>query len=311
MTGLALWSPVAEAAPDAPPPGYVLGVEKPDGRCKKMADYEADLGVLKPVAGMVRIESASNCNAAVTLLPVAKKTGTKVFIGATPEDASETRPGVWDSPPADSGSPFEADMSALAAAIPGNESAVAAIIVGNGALYRGVSTGAELADKVGTVASKFPAVPVGVADAWSKWADGTADPVLARPLDYALIAAFPYWEGKAVSEATPVLLDDVAQATAHIQADGRESVKTVVETGWPSDGGESHGNAKAGTENQERYFRESIMGLINWGTPCLVFEAFDEAREPFVADSTGSPSGTTHWGVFTSDGKAKFDLSAS
>lgn len=73
---------------------------------------------------------------------------------------------------------FEADKSALEAAVPGNEDSVYAITVGSEALYRGNFTGEELLEKINEVEEMFPDVTVGTADSWNKYADGTADPII-------------------------------------------------------------------------------------------------------------------------------------
>ena len=56
---------------------------------------------------------------------------------------------------------------------------VYAITVGSETLYRGNFTGDELVKKIEEVKDLVPGVKVGTADSWNKYADGTANPVIA------------------------------------------------------------------------------------------------------------------------------------
>lgn len=61
--------------------GLSLGDKKADGSCKATSDYEADFDSLKDVTTLVRVYSASECNCAKNILPVAKSKGFKVTLG--------------------------------------------------------------------------------------------------------------------------------------------------------------------------------------------------------------------------------------
>jgi glucan 1,3-beta-glucosidase len=61
--------------------GYCLGANTPSGGCKTASDYEADLTALSGHTTIVRIYSASDCNSAEVLLPVAKAKGFQVILG--------------------------------------------------------------------------------------------------------------------------------------------------------------------------------------------------------------------------------------
>lgn len=74
---------------------------------------------------------------------------------------------------------FNAGTDALKKAVPGNEDVIKAITVGSETLYRGNFTGQELLQKINQVQKMFPKVTVGTADSWNKYADGTADPLIA------------------------------------------------------------------------------------------------------------------------------------
>lgn len=61
--------------------GFALGNKNPDGSCKAVDDYKADFDALKSISTLVRIYSASNCDAAKNILPAAKDKGFKVVLG--------------------------------------------------------------------------------------------------------------------------------------------------------------------------------------------------------------------------------------
>ena len=85
---------------------------------------------------------------------------------------------------------YEADTAALKKAVPGNEDVVAAITVGSETLYRGNFTGQELLAKIQEVQKLFPKVTVGTADSWNKYADGTADPLIAGGVKYLYVLLY-------------------------------------------------------------------------------------------------------------------------
>jgi glucan 1,3-beta-glucosidase len=61
--------------------GFALGNQNADGSCKQQSDYEADFDALKPYTTLVRIYSASSCNAASNIVPAAKNKSFKVVLG--------------------------------------------------------------------------------------------------------------------------------------------------------------------------------------------------------------------------------------
>ena len=62
-------------------------------------------------------------------------------------------------------------------------------------------------------------------------------------------------------EAVKTYFDDIQQALGHIQ-DVTGSLEGFEfwngETGWPTDGGDDYGAAKAGTKNAEKYYHEAV-----------------------------------------------------
>ena len=90
-------------------------------------------------------------------------------------------------------SSLEADTAAIRTYYPGNEAQIYAITVGSETLYRGNFTGPQLLTVVNGVKTQFPAVKIGIADSWNKYADGTADPVILGGVDFLFVNAFGFW----------------------------------------------------------------------------------------------------------------------
>lgn len=145
--------------------------------------------------------------------------------------SDDTRPDVPES--------FNADKAALKKAVPGNEDVVSAITVGSEALYRGDLKATELLEMIREVQKMFPKIPVGTADSWNKYADGTADPLILGGVKYFLVNAFAFWQGQDINNTTATLFDDMVQAIQHIHnlvpEDQRDDIYIATgETGWPT-----------------------------------------------------------------------------
>lgn len=184
--------------------------------------------------------------------------------------------------------------------------------MGSETLYRGNFTGSELLNKINEVQQLFPKVTVGTADSWNKWADGTGDDVIRGGVKLILANAFSYWQAQPIDNGTATYFDDVMQALAHIQ-DVSGSVDAVHvmngETGWPTDGGSSYGPAQASTDDAAKFWKSGVCGMKAWGMDLFFFEAFDEPGKPDSVGQDGKPADEKHWGAYTVDGKAKFDMS--
>lgn len=133
---------------------------------------------------------------------------------------------------------FKKDKDALKKAVPGNEDVVAAITVGSEALYRGSLKASALLDMIQEVQKMFPKIPVGTADSWNKYADGTADALIQGGVKYFLVNAFAFWQGQDIGNTTATLFDDMMQAIDHIHTiagDKRDEIYIATgETGWPT-----------------------------------------------------------------------------
>ncbi|EEP81042.1 glycosyl hydrolase family 17 [Uncinocarpus reesii 1704] len=276
--------------------GFALGVKNADGSCKSQADFEKDFDVLKAHADIVRTYAAADCNNAEAIVPAAKKKGFKLVLG------------IWPDVPES----FDADTKALQKAIPGNENVITAITVGSETLYRGNFTGQELLQKINQVQKMFPKVTVGTADSWNKYADGTADPLIAGGVKFLLVNAFAYWQGQDINNATATYIDDMMQAITHIQkiaGSNADKIKIATgETGWPTDGGSDFGAAKAGTANAKKFHDTGVCAMLKWGVDVFYFEAFDEPWKPKSIGDNGKAADETHWGMYTADRQPKFKV---
>ncbi|EAS31500.1 glycosyl hydrolase family 17 [Coccidioides immitis RS] len=274
--------------------GFALGVKNADGSCKSQADFEKDFDVLKAHSNIVRTYAAADCNNAEAIVPAAKKKGFNLVLG------------VWPDVPES----FDADTKALQKVVPGNEDVITAITVGSETLYRGNFTGQELLQKINKVQKMFPKVKVGTADSWNKYADGTADPIIAGGVKYLLVNAFAFWQGQDISNATDTYIDDMMQAMVHIQKVAGANAKQIHiatgETGWPSDGGSDFGAAKAGTKNAKTFFEKGVCAMLSWGVDVFYFEAFDEPWKPKSIGDNGKAADETHWGLYTADRQSKY-----
>ena len=75
------------------------------------------------------------------------------------------------------------------------------------------------------------------------------------------------------------------------------------------DGGSDYGAAKASTKFAEKYYKNAVCAMLTWGIDVFYFEAFDETWKPDTKGDNGELKDEKHWGLFTDDRKAKFDLS--
>lgn len=64
----------------------------------------------------------------------------------------------------------------------------------------------------------------------------------------------------------------------------------------------------AGTANAERYWKESVCGILAWGVDVFYFEAFDESWKPESKGDNGQMMNEKNWGLLTADRKPKFDM---
>ncbi|KAJ5242582.1 Glucan 1-3-beta-glucosidase [Penicillium citrinum] len=292
--------------------GFSLGDKKHDGHCKEKKDYLKDFAKLKDLSSLVRTYSGSECDTSKYVLPAAADSGFKVVLGIWVGKQDKNDDSINDAS-------FQKDFAALKEFIPKHPDAVEAITVGSETLYRGDLTGPQLHKYISTVKKAFPDIPVGTADSWNKFADGTADDLFTTDTDenpmvtYVLANAFAYWQGTAADKAHKTYFNDMAGAMKHIQkltGDKASKIKVINgETGWPTDGGTDYEAAKAGTKNAETFWKKGVCGMLDWGVDLFYFEAFDESWKPDSTGDNGQPQSEKYWGLFTDDRSSKFDTS--
>lgn len=225
---------------------------------------------------------------------------------------------------------FNKDLKAITDVAQKYADTIYAVTVGSETLYRGNFTGEELKDKISTVKSKLPkGIKVGTADSWNKFADGTGDAIIGTA-DIIMINAFAFWQGASRENATHVYLDDMYQATTHIEkiaggADKMPEIWSVAlqsskldphtdsltrngETGWPTVVGTDYDEAKGGLDNAKHFYQHGFCSLLDWGFNGFYFEAFDEPWKPESIGDNGKAADETAWGAMTADRQTKFSL---
>lgn len=115
-----------------------------------------------------------------------------------------------------------------------------------------------------------------------------AHPEVMDACDVVGMHYYPFWNGVHINDA---LADFVAKYQKIREVSGKNVV--VLETGWPSDGGE-RGSALANLENACRYFSEIMAWSKQTGVPIFWFEAFNELwkADPQIEGPPGA-----HWGL--------------
>lgn len=183
-----------------------------------------------------------------------------------------------------------------------------AVTVGSESLYRGTYTAQQLVERINDMRSAAPELLYGTADSWNKYADGTANPVVAVS-DVLLCNAFAYWQGADIDNAVNVFNDDISQAFASVESAAGDAKPElwVGETGWPT-AGTTYQNAVPTLQNTERFYTDGICSKVEGGTNVFVFEAFDEPWKPESIGEDGSAAVETHWGVMTAEREEKYSL---
>jgi len=276
--------------------GFSLGTKKnSDGLCKQVADYEADLDILKPYTNTIRTYSTSDCNTLEMILPAVNNKGFKIVLGVWPNDDEH----------------YDLEKAALEKYLPmhGTDN-ILAITVGSEALYREEFKGKDLAARIEDMRTFLKGlgidnIPIGFADSWNMLVEGEAVPVI-QASDIILSNAFSYWQGQVMANSSHSFFDDIMQALDRVQTvkGTKDFSFWVGETNWPT-GGAKFGSAVPSVENAAIYWKESVCAMLNWGVNVFVFSAFDEEWKPAEKDN----SVEKHWGVFHDDGKPKYDLS--
>ncbi|OLL22544.1 Glucan 1,3-beta-glucosidase [Neolecta irregularis DAH-3] len=283
--------------------GFCLGATHADGTCKSQNDFELDFAALKPYTNTVRIYSLSDCNTLQNILPALKTSEFKILLGIWPTDDSH----------------FAAEIAAMKKYLPMyGVNNIIGITIGSEVLYRKDLTVDALAARINTVKSSlaalgFGGVKIGTADSWNILITDAVRPVI-EVSDLLLVNAFSYWQGEAPADMAHSFVDvsDIAQSKTFIESVKGNSTGFdfyVGETGWPSEGA-AFQSATCNLSIAASYWQTAICGIRKWGINVFVFEAFDEPGKPSATSDTGvQVEGVEgHWGVFTVDRKAKYNL---
>ncbi|CAD6591887.1 MAG: glycoside hydrolase 3 protein [Alectoria sarmentosa] len=307
--------------------GYALGARHPDGTCKSQQDYEDDFDVLNKISPnpsstplkqldphtenlpivrtYAQIDGAiqdTPCSVTGAILPAAQAKGFKVVIG------------LWAEA-------LDADINEFHTYAKQYESTIHAVTVGSESLYRyyhetdGHTTGLsndELNSAINTYTQamldldlKFP---VGTADSWNVYNDGTADNVIKNTnVSILLVNAFGYWQNVSICNASLTYFDDLTQAYTHINSVASRPIELWNgETGWPTTAGASYGGAVDGINEAYTFFKQGVCALLGWNKNVFYFEAFDEPWKPASTGLSNQTEPETGWGLYNSDRTPKF-----
>lgn len=173
---------------------------------------------------------------------------------------------------------------------------VRAVVVGNEVLLRGEQPEAALAEYISRVRAEVPQ-PVTYADVWEFWLQHAR---LAEAASFVTVHILPFWEDSPVPIGHAV--DHVLSIYDKVKARFPQQDVVIGETGWPSVGRDRQG-AVPSRANAARFVRGVVAAAEQRGIRYNVVEAFDQ---PWKRQLEGAVGG--YWGVFASDGGAKFPL---
>ncbi len=290
MAGIALWQgrPVPVPEPPLqrlgcvsfahPESALVWGRRAPVDR----ATLERELTRLSRWTDCIRVYSSDARQTEV--LPLARKLGLKVLLGAWINSHAETSHADLDR------------AIALARAYPGT---VTALVVGNEVLTVKEMPIAALLPYLDEARRRSP-VPVTVAEVWSVWLQY---PELADHVDFIGAHILPYWDGAPASLSAALAEVETALRTLERRFPGKAIL--IAETGWPS-GGRAKGGLAPGQVAQARFVRGVAALAQRHGWRYNLVEAYDQ---PWKRAPEGVAGGT--WGLFDSLGRPKFDFAGA
>jgi len=289
--------------------GFNYGATFSDGSIKQQSDFEGEFNSAKNLDGAPGFTSArlytmiqGDTNGVISAIPAAISTQTTLLLG------------LWASAGADD---FTTEVQHLTDAINQYGTAftdlVVGISVGSEDVYRttdlGIASnagaGATPDTLIGYVSQVRSAIagtslssaPVGHVDTYNTWTNTTYTAGLAGAVDFLGVDAYPYYEStKAndISNAQSIFWDDYNQVTAIAQ--GKQV--WLTETGWPIVGPTS-GQAVAGVDNAETYYKEVACGLFSANINTWWFTLQDQqpvvpaSGVSFAVTGAGSPPPTT------------------
>lgn len=173
---------------------------------------------------------------------------------------------------------------------------VTAVIVGNEVLLRGEQPAEALVAYISRVRAAVPQ-PVTYADVWEFW---LRNEQLADAASFVTVHILPFWEDNPVPVDHAV--EHVLSIYDKVQARFPKHKVLIGETGWPTVGRDREG-AIPSRVNAARFVRGVVSAAEARNIGYNIVEAFDQ---PWKRQLEGAVGG--YWGIFASDGSAKFPL---
>jgi len=136
--------------------------------------------------------------------------------------------------------------------------------------------------------------PVTVAENYAWWIKSGKP--LAAELDFIGVHTYPVWEGRSIDEGLSYTLENIAGVHAALP----DAKIAILEAGWATTASEF--GARAGEEQQFRYYNEMRAWAVSTNTTVFFFEAFDE---PWKGDPNNALGAEKHWGLWFVDRTAK------
>ncbi|MEZ5738607.1 MAG: hypothetical protein R3E68_03495 [Burkholderiaceae bacterium] len=173
-------------------------------------------------------------------------------------------------------------------------SSIRTVIVGNEVLLRQEQSPEQLAAYLDTVRNALD-IPVTYADVWEFW---MKNDTLSRHVDLVTVHILPYWEDEPVGIAAAV--DHVVDIHHEVARHFAPLEVRIGETGWPSQG-RMRGPARPGLVEQATFVRQWMNAADREKIDYNLIEGFDQPWKRRLEGAMGAG-----WGVFDSDGLAKF-----
>ncbi|HYD31547.1 MAG TPA: glycoside hydrolase [Azospirillaceae bacterium] len=172
------------------------------------------------------------------------------------------------------------------------------VVIGNEVLLRKDLTPEQLKGYIRRVKAAVKQ-PVTYADVWEFW---LKYPEIAQEVDFVTIHLLPYWED--IPVGTGDAAERVLDAWEEIHRAFPDKPILVGEAGWPT-AGRTRGPAETGLIEKARFVSLFTNLAAKHDFDYNLIEAFDQNWKAKLEGTVGG-----HWGLYSVDRKAKFDLSA-
>ncbi|KAF1964510.1 GPI-anchored cell wall beta-1,3-endoglucanase EglC [Bimuria novae-zelandiae CBS 107.79] len=259
--------------------GFNSGSTFSNGQNKQQVDFAYEMRAAQQLPGtngawtsmrLYTMIQGGTTNTPISAIPAAIETKSTLLLG------------LWASAPADQ---FQNEVTALTNAINQYGTAftdlVTGISVGSEDLYRNSvnEVGAspqQIVDYVSKVRSAIAGTslagkPVGHVDTWNAFTNSANSAVISA-IDFLGMDAYPYYQtsepgGNGIGNANATFWKSYTATQAVAQG----KPVWVTETGWPIIG-DTLGQAVAGTDNAEVYWKETICGFTAKGINMYYFQ---------------------------------------